>query len=251
MITSILTVYQLLRTSGSVITETRANSRQVRVPAPPQSYCHILHCSSAKLLSHVNITESSRALTHPPPQSSYAIVLMNMGNSLFLVLIILAVIKAVLQPSKIYDLLVINFLKDCFSPCLLSALNPLIFYWCCKDCQRKVYRRVQRTTIKWTRRATERIEMKELERSVPTSSNPSVICNRLVVSERVCASIYAARCSVVSKELTTTHNRSSLSSSTCSPSSPRKESSVVVMVTVHSDPGTINERTPDPGNPNV
>jgi hypothetical protein len=39
----------------------------------------------------------------------------------------------------IYELLKINFMKDCFSPCLLSAVNPLIFYFCCKDSRDRLW----------------------------------------------------------------------------------------------------------------
>ena len=107
LITSSLTIYHLQRTRNSVMTETRAKCRQ----------------------------------------SSYAIVLMNLGNTLFLILITSSTVLYVTQPMMIYQLLKMNFMKDCFSPCLLSAANPLIFFLCCKDSRDKLW-----TTFQTSRR---------------------------------------------------------------------------------------------------
>lgn len=108
LITSFLTIYHLRRTRRSVITETRTNCRQ----------------------------------------SSYAIVLMNLGNSLFLVFMSCAIVLHTTQTGKIYDLLKLNFLKDCFSPCFLSALNPLIYYICCRDFRSRLSKMWLRSTMR-------------------------------------------------------------------------------------------------------
>ena len=100
LITSLLTIYHLQKTKRSVITETRAKCRQ----------------------------------------SSWAIVLMNLGNTLFLLLMTTSIALHALKPTIIYTLLKINFMKDCLSPCFLSAINPLIFYLCCRDSRNKLWR---------------------------------------------------------------------------------------------------------------
>ncbi|KAL5250744.1 hypothetical protein ACHWQZ_G016471 [Mnemiopsis leidyi] len=103
LITSTLTIYHLQRTRNSVVTETRAKCRQ----------------------------------------SSYAIVLMNLGNTLFLILITSSTVLYITNPMMIYQLLKMNFMKDCFSPCLLSAANPIIFFLCCKDSRDKLWAAIQ------------------------------------------------------------------------------------------------------------
>ena len=102
LVTSALTVYCLMRTSKSMITENRAKSRQ----------------------------------------SSYAIVVMNIGNSIIFILCIATIIVRVAQPKELYLFLGMNFLKDILSPCLLAALNPIIFFSCCSDSRRLIYRSV-------------------------------------------------------------------------------------------------------------
>lgn len=98
LITSALTINCLRLTAKSVITENRAKSRQ----------------------------------------SSYAIVVMNIGNSIIFFLCIGTLVLRLVRPEALYMFLKMNVLKDILSPCLLSALNPIIFYSCCSDSRQKI-----------------------------------------------------------------------------------------------------------------
>ena len=113
LVTSALAVYCLMRTSKSIITENRTKSRQ----------------------------------------SSYAIVVMNIGNSVIFLLCIATIMVRVIKPQELYLFLSMNFLKDIFSPCFLSAINPIIFYSCCSDSRRALSSYLRRT-LKITKRQT-------------------------------------------------------------------------------------------------